>query len=454
MKEVSSRYTVSISYDRRLYKQDIAGSIAHARMLAKQGIISYDEAKSIVGGLEEILVEIEAQKFPWREELEDIHMNVERRLFDKIGDTAGKLHTARSRNDQVALDIRMFTKDAILSILDGLQGVREALVSLAETNPKTVMPGYTHLQRAQPLLFAHHMLAYFEMLGRDAQRFQQAYERADVMPLGSGALAGVPYPLDREFVAKELGFSAISKNSMDAVADRDFLLDFQMASATCMMHFSRMSEELILWSTDEFAFVRLSDDYTTGSSIMPQKRNPDFAELSRGKTGRVYGHLMGLLTLLKGLPMTYNRDMQEDKEGFFDSFDTLLDTLTIFADMLPKMSVNESAMRDAAQNSYLLATDVADYLVGKGMPFREAHGIVNRLSEYAFEQSKFLHQLSVSEYKKFSDVFEKDVLSISVESSVEARNVPGGTSFERVAQALKEARASLAATSRRGDQES
>ncbi|MDA0769807.1 MAG: argininosuccinate lyase [Chloroflexi bacterium] len=454
MKEVSSRYTVSISYDRRLYKQDIAGSIAHACMLAKQGIISDDEAKSIVGGLEEILVEIEAQKFPWREELEDIHMNVERRLFDKIGDTAGKLHTARSRNDQVALDIRMFTKDAILSILDGLQGVREALVSLAETNPKTVMPGYTHLQRAQPLLFAHHMLAYFEMLGRDAQRFQQAYERADVMPLGSGALAGVPYPLDREFVAKELGFSAISKNSMDAVADRDFLLDFQMASATCMMHFSRMSEELILWSTDEFAFVRLSDDYTTGSSIMPQKRNPDFAELARGKTGRVYGHLMGLLTLLKGLPMTYNRDMQEDKEGFFDSFDTLLDTLTIFADMLPKMSVNESAMRDAAQNSYLLATDVADYLVGKGMPFREAHGIVNRLSEYAFEQSKFLHQLSVSEYKKFSDVFEKDVLSISVESSVEARNVPGGTSFERVAQALKEARASLAATSRRGDQES
>ena len=443
MKEVSSRYTVSIHYDRRLYKQDIAGSIAHARMLAKQDIISGDEATAITDGLEEIKSEIESEKFPWREELEDIHMNVERRLFDMIGDTAGKLHTARSRNDQVALDVRMFTKDAISQVLEGIQGVRQALVGLAEANPRTVMPGYTHLQRAQPLLFAHHMLAYFEMFGRDAQRFQQAYERADVMPLGSGALAGVPYPLDRELVAKELGFSAVSNNSMDAVADRDFLLDFQMASATCMMHLSRMSEELILWSSDEFAFVRLSDDYTTGSSIMPQKRNPDFAELARGKTGRVYGNLMGLLTLLKGLPMTYNRDMQEDKEGFFDTFDTLLDTLTIFAGMLPKMTVNADRMRDAAQKSYLLATDVADYLVAKGMPFREAHGVVNRLSEYAFEQGRFLHELGIAEYQKFSDVFEKDVLSISVESSVEARNVPGGTSFKRVAQAVKEARASL-----------
>ena len=443
MKEVSSRYTVSIHYDRRLYKQDIAGSIAHARMLAKQGIISGDEATAITDGLEEIKSEIESEKFPWREELEDIHMNVERRLFDMIGDTAGKLHTARSRNDQVALDVRMFTKDAISQVMVGIQGVRQALVGLAEANPRTVMPGYTHLQRAQPLLFAHHMLAYFEMFGRDVQRFQQAYERADVMPLGSGALAGVPYPLDREFVAKELGFSAVSNNSMDAVADRDFLLDFQMASATCMMHLSRMSEELILWSSDEFAFVRLSDDYTTGSSIMPQKRNPDFAELARGKTGRVYGNLMGLLTLLKGLPMTYNRDMQEDKEGFFDTFDTLLDTLTIFAGMLPKMTVNADRMREAAQKSYLLATDVADYLVAKGMPFRAAHGVVNRLSDYAFERGRFLHELDRAEYPQCPVVYRKDVLSITVESSVEARNVPGGTSFKRVAQAVKEARASL-----------
>jgi argininosuccinate lyase len=443
MKEVSSRYTVSIHYDRRLYKQDIAGSTAHARMLAKQGVISNDEADKITSGLEEIRSEIESDKFPWREELEDIHMNVERRLFDKIGDVAGKLHTARSRNDQVALDVRMFTKDAIREILEGILGLRKALVGLAESNPKTVMPGYTHLQRAQPLLFAHHMLAYFEMFGRDAQRFQQAFERADVLPLGSGALAGVPYPLDREYVAKELGFSAVSRNSMDAVADRDFLLDFQMASATCMMHLSRMSEELILWSSDEFAFIRLSDDYTTGSSIMPQKRNPDFAELARGKTGRVYGHLMGMLTLLKGLPMTYNRDMQEDKEGFFDTFDTLSDTLTIFADMLPQMTVNNVRMRSAAQDSYLLATDVADYLVAKGMPFREAHGVVNRMSEYAFKQGKYLHQLTLAEYKNFSDVFEQDVLDISVESSVETRNVQGGTSFEQVAKAVKEARANL-----------
>ena len=443
MKEVSSRYTVSIHYDRRLYNQDIAGSTAHARMLAKQGVISNDESEAISKGLEEIRSEIESDKFPWREELEDIHMNVERRLFDKIGDVAGKLHTARSRNDQVALDVRMFTKDAIREILAGILELRKALVGLAEANPKTVMPGYTHLQRAQPILFAHHILAYFEMFGRDAQRFQQAFVRADVLPLGSGALAGVPYPLDREYVAKELGFSAVSKNSMDAVADRDFLLDFQMASATCMMHLSRMSEELILWSSDEFAFIRLSDEYTTGSSIMPQKRNPDFAELARGKTGRVYGHLMGMLTLLKGLPMTYNRDMQEDKEGFFDTFDTLLDTLTIFADMLPQMTVNDVRMRSAAQNSYLLATDVADYLVAKGMPFREAHGVVNRMSEYAFEQGKFLHQLSLAEYKKFSDVFEQDVFDISVESSVETRNVQGGTSFEQVAKAVKEARANL-----------
>jgi argininosuccinate lyase len=443
MKEVSSRYTVSIHYDRRLYKQDIAGSTAHARMLAKQGVISNDDADKITSGLEEIRSEIKSNKFPWREELEDIHMNVERRLFDKIGDVAGKLHTARSRNDQVALDVRMFTKDAIREILEGILGLRKALVGLAEANPKTVMPGYTHLQRAQPLLFAHHMLAYFEMFGRDAQRFQQAFERADVLPLGSGALAGVPYPLDREYVAKELGFSAVSRNSMDAVADRDFLLDFQMASATCMMHLSRMSEELILWSSDEFAFIRLSNDYTTGSSIMPQKRNPDFAELARGKTGRVYGHLMGMLTLLKGLPMTYNRDMQEDKEGFFDTFDTLSDTLTIFADMLPQMTVNDVRMRSAAQDSYLLATDVADYLVAKGMPFREAHGVVNRMSEYAFEQEKFLHQLTLAEYKNFSGIFDQDVLDISVESSVETRNVQGGTSFEQVAKAVKEARANL-----------
>ena len=443
MREVSSAYTVSIHYDRRLYRQDIAGSIAHARMLAKQGIISDADANSIVRGLREIRQEIEDGKFAWRPELEDIHMNVESRLHEKIGEVAGRLHTARSRNDQIALDVRMFTKDAIGEILSGIHALRTSLVGQAEANADVVMPGYTHVQRAQPVLFAHHMLAYFEMLGRDAERFRQAHERADVMPLGSGALAGLPYPIDREFVARELGFGSISRNSMDAVADRDFLLDFQAAAAICMMHLSRLGEELVLWSSDEFAFVRLSEEYTTGSSIMPQKRNPDFAELARGKTGRVYGSLMALLTLMKGLPLTYNRDMQEDKEGFFDTFDTLLATLTIFADMIGKMGIVPERMREAAQGSYVLATDIADYLVDRGMPFREAHGVVARLSRYAVERGVQFEQLTLEEYRGFSTLFDKEVLSISVDSSVAARDVRGGTAFGRVRQAITEAKAQL-----------
>ena len=443
MREVSSAYTVSIHYDRRLYRQDIAGSIAHARMLAKQGIITDADAAAIERGLLEIRREIEDGNFVWRPELEDIHMNVESRLHEKIGDAAGRLHTARSRNDQIALDVRMFTKAAIGEVLQAIHALRLSLVGQAEANADAVMPGYTHVQRAQPVLFAHHMLAYFEMLGRDAERFRQAYERADVMPLGSGALAGLPYPIDREFVAGELGFSRISRNSMDAVADRDFLLDFQAAAAICMMHLSRMAEELVLWSSDEFAFIRLSEDYTTGSSIMPQKRNPDFAELARGKTGRVYGGLMALLTLMKGLPLTYNRDMQEDKEGFFDTYDTLLATLTIFADMIAKMNIVPDRMREAARDSYALATDIADYLVDRGMPFREAHGVVARLSDYAVERGAQFEQLTLDEYRRFSSLFDEDVLAISVGSSVAARDVPGGTAFERVQQAIAEAKARL-----------
>ncbi len=445
MKEVTSSYTVSLHYDRRLYRQDIAGSMAHARMLAKQGIISEGEAKAIVRGLEEIRGEIEAGSFPWREELEDIHMNVERRLYEKIGDVAGRLHTARSRNDQVALDVRMYVKETIAQALADIHALRAALVKKAEANADAVMPGYTHLQRAQPVLFAHHMLAYFEMLGRDRQRFEQAYRRADVLPLGSGALAGLPYPIDREFVARELGFSAISNNSMDAVSDRDFLLDFQSAAAICAMHLSRLGEELVIWSTDEFAFIRLSEEYTTGSSIMPQKRNPDFAEIARGKTGRVYGHLIGLLTLLKGLPLTYNRDMQEDKEGFFDSADTLIATLKVFVGMIDGMIVRPDHMRQAAQSSYALATDIADYLVAKGMPFREAHGVVSRLSQHAAERGKFLHELPLDVYKKFSELFDERVFEITVDSSVAARNVPGGTAFEQVRQALASAKSTLEA---------
>ena len=443
LKEVSSDYTVSLHYDRRLYRQDIEGSIAHARMLAKQEIIEQADASAIVDGLSRIREDIESNEFPWRPEHEDIHMNIELRLHELIGEPALKLHTARSRNDQVALDMRMYMKEIISETLNALHGLRRSLVQLADDNTEVVMPGYTHLQRAQPVLFAHHMLAYFEMFGRDQLRFQQAYERADVMPLGSGALAGLPYPLDREFVRRELGFAQISDNSMDAVSDRDFMLDFLSAASICAMHISRFAEELVLWSTDEFDFVRLSDDYTTGSSIMPQKRNPDFAEIARGKTGRVYGNLFGLLTTLKGLPLTYNRDLQEDKEGLFDTVDTLIPTLTIFADMLSKMSLNKTRLLDAAQGSYVLATDIADYLVSQGVPFREAHRIVSALSQNLATQGRQFHELTLEEYKKSSPFFDVDVLKITVESSVSARNVPGGTSFESVSGAIIAAKAQL-----------
>ena len=443
LREVVSDYTVSLHYDRRLYRQDIAGSIAHARMLSRQDIISQDDCDAIVAGLNEIRGEIEEGRFNWRPELEDIHMNIERRLFELIGEPALRLHTARSRNDQVALDIRMFVKDAIGDVIAALHGVRSALVSLAERHPRLPMPGYTHLQRAQPVLFAHHMLAYYEMFSRDAERFGQAYDRADVMPLGSGALAGLPYPIDRRFVADELGFSRISANSMDAVSDRDFLLDFHSASAICAMHLSRLAEELVLWSSEEFGFIRMSDEFTTGSSIMPQKRNPDFAEIARGKTGRVYGSLMGLLTTLKGLPLTYNRDMQEDKEGFFDSYDTILATLRIFGDMLAGVTVNEDTVRGSASGGYVLATDIADYLVAKGMPFREAYRVVARLSEHAAERGVGFEDLSLEEYTAHSVTFGSDVFEITVDSSISARDVTGGTAQNRVHEAVQQARSDL-----------
>ena len=438
-----SSYTSSIRYDRRLYRQDVAGSIAHARMLARQAIISEEEAAAIVGGLEAVRGEIESGSFPWREELEDVHMNVERRLFETIGEAAGKLHTARSRNDQVALDLRMYAKEVISRCGESLHRLRDALVTQAEDNLRVVMPGYTHLQRAQPVLFAHHVLAYFEMFGRDDRRFRQAYESADVLPLGSGALAGVPYPIDRESVAEELGFGAVSSNSMDAVADRDFILDFQSAAAICMVHVSRLAEELVIWSSEEFGFVRLGDEYTTGSSIMPQKRNPDVAELGRGKSGRVVGNLVGMLTVLKGLPLTYNRDLQEDKEGFFDTVDVLLPTLEVFAGMVSTMRVNPRRMAEASMGGHVLATDVADYLVGKGVPFREAHGVVARLSAHGSDAGKRLDELSLETYRRFSERFDEDVLRIGVESSVAARDVPGGTSYARVEQAAADARVQL-----------
>ena len=441
--DAHSRYTVSLHYDRRLYRQDIAGSMAHARMLARQGIISEDEAASLVAGLERIRDEIEADAFPWHDELEDVHMNIERRLYETVGDVAGKLHTARSRNDQVATDVRLYIKEVIDEALRAIHDLRAAFVEKASANREVVMPGYTHVQRAQPVLFAHHMLAYFEMFGRDAERMRQARESADTMPLGSGAMAGVPYPIDRESVARELGFGKISTNSMDAVSDRDFLLDFHSAAAVCAMHLSRLAEELVLWSSDEFGFVRLDARYTTGSSIMPQKRNPDFAEIARGKTGRVYGNLIGLLTTMKGLPLTYNRDMQEDKEGLFDTVDTLIPTLQVTAGMISTMEVQVERMRNAALNSYALATDVADYLVAKGLPFREAHGMVARLSRHAIESGKRLDELNLDTYRRFSDLFEEDVLAITVESSVRARDVFGGTAPNRVEAAIEAAKAEL-----------
>ena len=434
-----SGYTVSIHYDRRLFRQDIAGSIAHARMLAKQGIISEEDGGKIERGLKAVEGEIEDGSFPWDPALEDLHMNVESRLGQLIGPTAGRLHTGRSRNDQIALDMRLYAKEAIAAATAGLRGVQRALVGLARRYQPVVMPGYTHLQRAQPVLFAHHMLAYFEMLQRDVGRFEDCHRRADVLPLGSGALAGAPYPTDREFLARELGFSRISANSMDAVSDRDFVAEFLAAAAICMMHFSRLSEELVLWSSREFGFVRLAEEFTTGSSIMPQKRNPDFAELARGKTGRVYGDLMALLTTLKGLPLTYNRDLQEDKEGFFDAVDTLQTTLEVFQAMLPGLELDAVRVAGLSGESQMLATDLADYLVGKGVPFREAHGIMRELCRYCDAQGKELQQLLLSEYQRFSANFETDVYEITAVSSAAARDNPGGTAPRRVAEALEQA---------------
>ena len=436
-------YTVSIHYDRRLYRQDIAGSKAHAAMLAKQGIITHEDAESIIAGLGKVQDEIESGEFPWDASLEDLHMNIERRLTDIIGPAAGRLHTGRSRNDQIALDMRLYTRQAIADAVSALRSVQRALVTLAEGHSGVVMPGYTHLQRAQPVLFAHHMLAYFEMFQRDIGRLTDCAVRMDVLPLGSGALAGVPYPTDRHAVAETLEFGEISPNSMDAVADRDFLAEFHSAAAITMMHVSRLSEEIVIWSSREFDFVRLADEFTTGSSIMPQKRNPDFAEIARGKTGRVYGSLMGILTVLKGLPLTYNRDLQEDKEGFFDTVDTLLSTLRVFADMLPGMTLNTDRVESLASESYMLATDLADYLVGKGVPFREAHGVMRRLCQHCEAENKSLSDLPLVEYKGFSEHFDEDVYAITAAASVAARDNPGGTAPNRVADGLVRAKSIL-----------
>jgi len=441
-----AKYTASIPFDWRLYPYDIAGSTAHAKMLAQQGIISVQEAETIVKGLAAIKEEIEQGKFQFKPELEDIHMNIEARLIEKIGEVGRKLHTARSRNDQVALDMRLFTKQAISDTLASLKELQQAIINLAEANIEVIMPGYTHLQRAQPVLLAHHLLAYFEMFQRDYERFTDCLKRADVLPLGSGALGGVTHNIDRECVAKELGFSQVSRNSMDAVSDRDFVLEYEAAASICVMHLSRLAEEIVLWSSAEFDFIELDDAFTTGSSIMPQKKNPVVAELARGKTGRVYGHLMALLTTMKALPLTYNMDMQEDKEGFFDTVDTLLSTLEVFIGLLQTLRVKAENAGRAAKQGHILATDLADYLVKKGEAFRTAHEIVGRLVSYALQKGKSLGALEISEYKEFSPLFGGDVYSITVESSLAARDNIGGTAPRQVRKALAMAKKIIGGT--------
>ena len=434
--KLAAEYTASIPFDWRLYPYDIAGSIAHAKMLAKQGIISTKEAEIITEGLASIREEIEQGKFQFKPELEDIHMNIEARLIEKVGEVGGKLHTARSRNDQVALDLRLLAKEAISKTQIKLREFQQALISLAEANKGVVIPGYTHLQPAQPVLLAHHLLAYFEMLQRDSDRFSNCLKCTDVMPLGSGALAGVTYNVDREFLARELGFSQISQNSIDAVSDRDFVIEYEASASLCMMHLSRLAEEIILWSSAEFNFIELDEAYATGSSIMPQKKNPDVAELVRGKTGRVYGNLLALLTTMKALPLSYNRDMQEDKEGFFDTIDTLLSTLEVFAGLVKTLRVKAENAGQAVRRGYILATDLADYLVKKGEPFRTAHNIVGGLVSYAMEKGKSLSELSLTEYKEFSPLFGEEVYSITIESSIAARDNTGGTAPKQVERAL------------------
>lgn len=438
-------FNASISFDRRLYAEDISGSMAHCRMLAACGIITADDAEKILAGLSEIREEIERGEMEFLSSLEDIHMHVESRLLEKIGPLGGKLHTARSRNDQVALDMHLYVKKEIEATTDLIAGLQAVLIALAENNLDVVMPGYTHLQRAQPVLFAHHLLAYFWMLQRDRERFLDGYKRADWMPLGAGALAGTTFPINREMVAQDLGFARLYENSMDAVSDRDFVLEYLSNAAILMTHLSRLSEDLILWNSQEFGFITLDDAFTTGSSIMPQKKNPDVAELVRGKTGRVFGHLMGMLTVLKGLPLAYNKDMQEDKEGFFDTVDTVKICLTLYAAMLRTVVPNKERMHAAVAGDFASATDLADYLVRRGLPFREAHAVVGRLVGKCVIEGRRLMDLTEEELRTASALFSVDVLRLlPPEACVAARQSRGGTARDAVEAQLSQAKAILA----------
>ena len=438
-------FTSSLSFDRRLWPHDIRGSAAWARALERAGLIDATERAAIERGLESVRAELESGRFTFRRELEDIHMNVERRLIEITGPVGGKLHTGRSRNDQIALDERLYLRDVLGDLDAALVAVQSALLAQAEKHREAAMPGYTHLQRAQPVLLAHHLLAYVAMLDRDRERFADCGRRVNVMPLGSAALAGAAFAIDREALARDLGFAAPSSNSMDAVADRDYVLEFLAAAAVLSMHCSRLAADLTLWATSEFGFVEFADAFATGSSIMPQKKNPDVAELIRGKTGRLYGNLMAVLTVMKGLPLTYNSDMQEDKEPLFDTVDTLEAVLRVLPPMLESLTFRVDRMLHAAGAFYSTATDLADYLVRKGLPFREAHEIVGRAVREGIAKSKELGELSLEELKRFSPLIEKDVYgALSVESSLRARAVTGGTAPDAVARAIAEARARVA----------
>lgn len=438
-------FTSSIDIDRRLYRHDIDGSIAHCRMLARCDIIAEDEAEILIRGLEQIRSEIEKGGFAFFDRLEDIHMHIEHRLVEIVGPTARKLHTARSRNDQVATDIRLWLRDLTRRLLGGLHHLRKAVVEMAERHVDVIMPGYTHLQRAQPVLFSHYLMAYYEMFTRDAQRFEEGLKRINVLPLGSAALAGTTYPIDREYVADLLGFTAVSGNSLDAVSDRDFIIEFIGAASICMMHFSRLSEELVLWSSSEFGFVVIPDAFSTGSSIMPQKKNPDVPELVRGKAGRVFGSLMAVLTTMKSLPLAYNRDMQEDKVPLFDAADTLCACVDIYTRMFPALKINAPVMEGAVKTGYMNATDLADYLAAKGTPFREAHACAGAAVRYALEKNRELHELNIDELRSFSDLIGDDIYDLlTPRAMIERRCCFGGTATENVRDAIRRGSEQLA----------
>ena len=433
----ANEFNASLPFDRRMWEEDITGSMAHAEMLAKQGIIPQTDCQKILDGLASIRKDLADGKDFTEPEDEDIHMYIERLLTQRVGDAGKKLHTARSRNDQVALDFRMYQKKMIAQLDEKLAALARTLLTLAKGHQETVLPGYTHLQKAQPVLLAHHLLAYYHMFARDRQRFADCCQRTDFLPLGAGALAGTTYDTDREFVRKELGFAALCTNSMDAVSDRDFAIEFLSCASMAMMHLSRLCEELILWSSPDFGYIEMDDSYATGSSIMPQKKNPDMAELIRGKTGRVYGDLVTLLTVMKGLPLAYNKDMQEDKEPVFDAFDTLLTSLAMMDGMLSTMKVNVGRMAQSAKNGFMNATDAADYLVGKGLAFRDCHEIIGRMVLYCIENGKALEDLSLDELHSFSPLFDTDLYEkIDVKSCIRAKKSFGSTSYESVKQQI------------------